>query len=193
MSDQVSEPLAEVNSAILIQNPKLKRAVNLYTAVQKLFPTVDVSDSRDFQRKFNDYYKVIRRSQDWYRQFYTAFQTFRFQEDVSYPAIVGRLQVDTKKIESSFSSKILATLKTEMPVLDSVVLKRLGLRLPYYYRKDRIGETCQLYEQLMVKMNNLTESREGQRAAAEFDKAFPDAKVTTIKKLDFILWNGLER
>ena len=76
----------------------------------------------------------------------------------------------------------------DIPVWDSVVTnKHFGIKAPTgtKEREQKIFERYRLY---CEKYFEYLKSEEGQMLVAMFDETFPDAGISDVKKIDFILW-----
>lgn len=70
------------------------------------------------------------------------------REQLQFDSVLDLLHQATNRYEASFASKLFATLNPSAPVIDSVVLKNLGLRLPYATTPDRALQICKLHHTL---------------------------------------------
>lgn len=112
-----------------------------YAWIMERFNKTDVSVDTEFQRRFTRFY-VLRRNAAQKKAYYDLLEACKGKENVSFPEILRALYEATGWVEASFSSKLLATIKPDMPIWDSIVLSRLGLksstsddkekRLPYF-------------------------------------------------------------
>ncbi len=91
-------------------------------------------------------------------------------------------------MEASFASKLVASIDPDQPVIDSLVLKNLGLRLPPKTSHDRFSRIVDLHRDLAEWYHAQLASLEGVRALERFRKAYPDARITDMKALDLIIW-----
>ena len=73
--------------------------------------------------------------------------------------------------------------------MDSVVLKNLGLRLPYAYATDRAAQISKLHEKLECLYAAFRKTEKGRYLVHEFKRAYPIANVTEEKMLDLVLAN----
>ena len=110
---------------------------------------VDVSSDVVFQRTFNGFY-MVRRNKEWRYAFYDFFEHIKRLDDVSFSNILEELYHLTGNVEASFSSKLLATLKPEMPIRDRYVVQNLGLKLPLDSDPSRIRKTEEAYEEIVA-------------------------------------------
>ena len=60
--------------------------------------------------------------------FYTYFDSQKNNKMIKYDEIIDYFYSKTNRVEASFSSKMLATINPEMPILDSQVLLNMGLK-----------------------------------------------------------------
>lgn len=175
---------AEINSVLF--NANLERGLLRYLKIQDLFRRIDVSKNIEFQRLFNGYYRV-RRGLDWQRKFYSIFQVAR-RDRLTFGEILARLQKKTGRAEASFGSKLMATIDPKMPVIDKFVLQNLGLRLPSVGAIDRLEKIVEIHKQIKLQMTSFLRTSNGKYLIQQFKKHFPDARITSIKMLDLVLW-----
>ncbi len=172
--------------------PKIKKGLDQYLWIQSEVVKRDVSKDQEFQRKFNYFYRITPyRNRDWQKEFYSLLQENKCRE-ISFEAILSNLRKKTDRLEASFSSKLKATITPEMPVIDSVVLKNLGLRLPYSYQADRELRIHEVYEKLVTEFSRFLKTKNGAYLVSEFKKEYPDTNVSKVKMLDLVLWQTRE-
>jgi hypothetical protein len=75
-----------------------------------------------------------------------------------------------------------------MPVIDSIVLRNLKLRLPATSARDRFARICNLHSILIACFNDFLVTENGRYLVDRFRKVYPLAHVTQIKMLDLVLW-----
>ena len=167
--------------------PKVQRGLCSYLELMRIFPHVDVSVDKDFQRKFNGFYRMRQRPRSWYELYFDLMQKLR-NEDVSFGYILRVLHEESGRMEASFSSKMLATIDPGKPVIDQFVLKNIGLRVPYYSSKNRYAELVDTYDKLCEWYENVLTSDEGVSVVNMFDEMYGDQGITDLKKIDLVLW-----
>lgn len=95
-------------------------------------------------------------------------------------------------METSFGSKLLATVNPNVAPLDSVVLGHLNLPLPartgQSKAEERIKQCVNVHNQLVGKMNQLITMPVFQQLKEKFVQRFPGYNFTDVKILDFLLW-----
>jgi hypothetical protein len=151
------------------------------------------------RRRFNAYYGV-RRNAAWRASFYTHFEAAKRSTLATpelFEIIVSGLMAETGRIEASFASKLVATLRPNGPVIDSVVRAWLARYLdPPRFASD-LGTVVAYYRWLEAKMLETALTPEAQHWAAVFDQAFPtqtgEAPISAMKRLDFLIWAGADR
>lgn len=92
-------------------------------------------NGRFFQKKFNGFYRVRRCSVNWQPQFF-ALLGKTIKEDLTFGEVLKSIHKNTGRYEASFASKLCATVYRTAPVIDSIVLAILELKLPYQAPKD---------------------------------------------------------
>jgi hypothetical protein len=75
-----------------------------------------------------------------------------------------------------------------MPVIDSVVLQSVNLTLPSYNSRDRTARLERLHETLVVWFNAFLTTETGCYLVKRFREEYPDARISQVKMLDFVLW-----
>lgn len=163
---------------------KVSAGLEKYCAIMERFRSVDVSKDADFQRLFNGYYRMRQRSSNFYAAFYSYLEQEKENRHLTFHEVLAHLYETTGILSPSFSSKLLATVRPEMPVWDQFVLKNLGLKAPYYYDKNRIQKTEALYQAIC----DWYETAEAKDRLNFFNSHFSDTSITDTKKIDLILW-----
>jgi hypothetical protein len=167
-------------------NLKKANAINEYCWLVDHVRCVDVSDNAEFQRRFNYFYRV-RGNKKWRTAFFRIFEKSKTLRQLEFAHVLIDLHKKVKRIEASFSSKVVATLDPSRPVLDSIVRGHFGLHLPYHYQCDRLAKTVSVYQNLEQVMSHALKTKKW--IVRAFDGAFPKHRnITPMKKLDFVLW-----
>jgi hypothetical protein len=190
--DEVADdlyPLLQNRNAILsrLTLSQLQR----YDTLQRVLQTTDVSTDRKYQRMFNGFYRMQRRPESWYRFFFCLLESEKGNASLSFEGVLEKIQAHNGRVEPSFCSKLVATIRPEMPVYDKHVRKNLKLRLPKTNASaaTRLRTFVVLYEELTSRMNRLTADPGFGVLRAAFDQEFPAyAHFTDLKKLDLLLW-----
>ena len=167
--------------------PRVAGGLRKYIWLQAELRRRDVSGDREYQKCFNSFYRV-RRDSTWQRFFYRILE--RAKSDRSSLSVVLReLHAATGRVEASFASKLVATIDPREPVIDSVVLKHLGLVLPG--RKDlesRIAGIIAVRDAMAAAFAEYFLTAEGRHLLKRFRAVYPEARVTEVKMLDLVLW-----
>jgi hypothetical protein len=175
---------AEVFAGLARRRADLER----YLFVSRAAFERDVSTCPDYQRAFNGLY-MVRRHRAWRNSFYQLLEAEKRNPGVAFRPVLERLAVETGRIEASFASKLVATIRPEEPVYDSFVRANLGLPVRRAPAAERIDMLCRDYQairdwyRVMIKDGAFAELEAG------FDSHFPAlAGLTRVKKLDFMFW-----
>lgn len=159
---------------------------------------VDVSSDEAFQKVFNEFYTLngTGASSEWRAAYYAYFQEVKnnpgkqtletiirhFYEDGNVPPYNVAVN---KRIELSFSSKMLATIQPDKPIWDSHVSTVLDTRQP-----EDITEAIKKYADLESLYSSFLNTPDADNWVAAFDSAFPEYKwISRTKKIDFIIWH----
>jgi len=173
---------------------KIKIGLKKYETIMKLFHATDVSRNLDFQRTFNGFYRVKLKSKEFYQTFY-EFLELNKNKEISFQETIEHFFKKFDRLESSFSSKILATINPNQPVWDSEVLKRLNLRSPGYNLspETRFLRILETYNKICNWYDDFLKTDVSKKMLDMFNQKIPNANITDVKKIDFILWQTRDK
>jgi hypothetical protein len=169
--------------------PKIEKPLKKYLWLQERAKLANPEDDDEFCRKFSGFYRV-RRGADWRRAYFSLLGEMR-DGHADFRTCLTRLYDKTGRVEASFTSKLVATLDPTLPVLDSVVLRHLHLKLPVWNDTDRLKQSAAIYQNLIDKMTEIIDSLAGKRVIAAFrqySNDFRNAGITDMKIVDLIFW-----
>ncbi|MDK2919754.1 MAG: hypothetical protein PWQ37_2487 [Candidatus Petromonas sp.] len=158
-----------------------------YLTIMEIFHKVDVSKDRDFQKKYNGFYRMRQRKQEFYNEYFTFMENSK-SKDITFGEVLNHFYEKFNRVEASFSSKLVATINPNLPVWDEHVLKNLNIKKPSYSCKDRINKTIQIYSEICKWYNRYLSTSESKILLDLFNKRYPNINITDVKKLDLILW-----
>jgi hypothetical protein len=181
--------LEKIDVTLLKQNSvKIKDGIRKYTSIMNRLHECDVSQDREFQKSFNHFYRVRQKSTEWYQLYYSYMQKHKSGE-IAFEDVLFYLHERTGKYESSFSSKLLATVNPDMPVWDMNVLSQLSLNAPPSYCKDRLKKIVEVYSALQKWYADYLKTQNAQEVITRFDELFSETNLTDLKKIDLALWS----
>ncbi len=179
-------PEIDTDRAISVLNDR-KKAMQKYVWIMDTVNTVNISKSAQFQRVFVGFYRV-RRNGPWRNAYFQLFEDYKSRKHVDFDTIIDDLYARCGRVEASFSSKLLATLRPSMPIWDAHVLEFFGLKHTGNTCEERLLSAKGLYTKL-AHFYALYSEKEEQPEIAAFDLAFPEfAGISPTKKLDFLIW-----
>jgi len=166
----------------------------------------------EFKEEFKKFYgmKRCKFSDEFYDKYFEYLDKNRKMNNPNYKEIEFSEVIDdiwktktSKRVEASFSSKLLASINNEKPVWDSNVFSRLKMtRTASIKDKDKqIKKTISKYKDLENEINSeffgTKKTNNGDKCIHIFDKFFnetfeekTDLKyITPMKKIDLILWS----
>ena len=171
-----------------------------YKKIKEYVHSVDVSKSKDskdsFQTLFNSYY-AVRRDETWREGYYEYFQCVKEDGRITFNAIIDDLykKLKTKDgkghlVEASFSSKMLATINPKMPILDSRVLKNMGLSIKGNNPEEKLQSAKKVYKEIWSRYQKFIKTENCKTVISIFDIHFPDysAVMSDERKIDWFLW-----
>ena len=167
---------------------KIQDGLRKYCLIQVNFKKCDVSSDHDFQIRFNGFYRV-RRDAKWRDCYYRLMENAK-RDGITFPDALHTLANQTRRIEASFASKLVATLDPTKPIIDRFVLENFGLRLPTRTMINRESKTVDIYNQLCAAYENLKSNCQGRMILDKFKQRYPEAEVTDLKRIDLVLWQN---
>ena len=165
---------------------KVGRGLEKYLGIQARLHHCDVRIDVEFRRRFNGFYRV-RRGAEWQAAFFGLLERAK-TEPPTFGEILSELRRATGRYEASFASKLLATVDPDMPVIDSIVLGNLGLRLPASTSQNRAAGIEGVHQALVKEFDAFLQSDPGRRLVNRFRQTHPSAEITETKMLDLVLW-----
>jgi hypothetical protein len=176
---------------ILKALPKVTEGLGKYLCIQALVEQAsDLTQDAIFQKRYNGFYKV-RRNEEWRRHYYKILESQRHKKKgkgLEFLDVLKTIHRETGKVEASFASKLTATIDTSLPVIDSIVMKNLGLKLPGSGTPQRLSEMAKVYDEMTAYYKNYLGTEDGKYLVEQFEKQYPRAKISNVKMLDFVLW-----
>ncbi|MBI3681041.1 MAG: hypothetical protein HY235_11675 [Acidobacteria bacterium] len=170
---------------------KIEPGLLKYCWIQANLHSRDVSTDDDFQRRFNDFYKV-RRDAPWRGEYYRIMQAKKGQ-GIAFAEALQALRDRTGRLEASFASKLVATIDPTKPIIDKFVLRNFSLRLPYHQASNRELKVTGVYNQLCSNYEVLMGSSIGRLIREEFLHRYRWADISDLKKIDLVLWQIRDR
>ena len=169
---------------------------DIYLKLLQMYNETDVSQNIEFQHLFTWFYRV-RRSAEWLEGYYKVFENLKTRSKVSIKDILiaisnlahnGRIT-----LELSFASKMLATMRPDMPIWDRLVREKLQLKSPPILSdmNARIDAASDVYNQLVQKTQSLLLDAKIALEIKKIDALLPEySHMTAMRKLDFMLWGS---
>ena len=183
----IAKMICKMQSAIMDKlNAKM---FDTYFWLQNNLQKRNISTDREYQRKFAGYYRMRFISPKYRNSFFELFETAKLQAASSFRTIAETLFYVDRKHQFSFITKMLHTIDPHHPIYDSQIDAALGIHRTYqsdFEKKLRQDE--EILNRLSVLYQKLADLPEMTEPLTAVDQIFPDQRMATEKKLDFILW-----
>ena len=166
----------------------VERGLAQYKWIMDTLRKVDVSTDREFQKRFNGFYRIRQRTPEFYDAFYKKMEASKEGICPTFAEVLDYFWQRLHRIEASFSSKLVATINPDLPVWDKEVLKNLKLKKPIPTDKNRLNKTKKLYDSIKDWYANHLTTEESKAQLSEFDNRFPNSGISDTKKIDLVLW-----
>ena len=167
-----------------------------YDRLQTQLRSTDVMTNHEYRKTFIGYYRMGQHQPQWYEHFFSLLEREKHNATVTFPDVLAELYRTQGRLEASFSSKLIATIRPDKPIYDKFVRQNLSLVVPPLRLPPdtRIRKFLELYSLIEAKTNTLVQHASFQELKDAFDEKFPRyAHFTDIKKLDFLLWQYRQR
>jgi hypothetical protein len=171
---------------IEISLTRVEGGLTKYCWLQTNLIKTDISVDQIFKKKYIHFYR-IRRNMIWQQHYFSLLERAKYQE-ITFEKALNEIKLNTGRYESSFVSKLVATINPKMPVIDQFVLKNVGLRLPYATATNRKNRIIEVYENLIREFQVFLETEMGAYLVKKFKENFPAANITRTKMVDLVLW-----
>lgn len=176
--------LAEIQTSLL----KAQKGVSQYAQLMRQFPHIDVSSDKNFQRAYNAFYRVQRRQESWYSNYYSLMQRLK-EKHATFDEVLDEIHRLTGRYEPSFASKLIATINPEKPIWDIHILSNTGHQAPSYTNKNKLSLAKEAYKSIEKWYASFIKSADGETFVSEFNRMYPmHSDFSDLKKVDFILW-----
>jgi len=167
---------------------KAKKGIDQYIEIMDLFLSTDVSIDREFQRKYNFFYRVRQRTEKWYKTYYSFMQEQKGNAP-NFSTVLRHLYSELGRYEPSFSSKLIATHNPDLPIWDAFILKNTGIKAPYYSDPNKLIKAVDKYKKIQSWYKDFLVSDSGSLIIEVFNDNVPEhGAISDLKKIDFILW-----
>lgn len=172
--------------------------IDIYAQIMNKVQTVNVSVDHNFKDTFCEYYGLNGFTDlSFQNDFFDYMERIKSNNPLpSYRDVMEQLWKRTKRVDYSFSSKLLHTLNPGSPILDRHVLRLLG-----FEKKDsgkpesRIDYYSDVYETVKAEYAQITEALKNGctskicNALRTLDSKYPKGSyLSTARKIDCLLF-----
>lgn len=168
---------------------EMRNGINKYLFIMNNLNSVDVSVYKsEFQTKFNGFYRVRQRSEDWYKTYFAILERNKSNTFLGFYDVLFEMYNEFDRVETSFSSKLLHTVNPNMPIYDSKVIEALSISK--IQGDNRFEKALNNYKMLCDKYAKYFQTPNCSNAIMMFDTYFPEYanEISDVKKIDFFLW-----
>jgi hypothetical protein len=152
---------------------------------------IDLSKDMKFRTKFNGFYRIRQKPEKFYDKYYELLNS-NLKANPEFIEVLEKLYTVEERFENSFSSKLLHTINPNLPIWDSIVMKKLNLKTTFYFKSIQIKKEniVAQYQKLSTFFNDFILTKDGKELIDLFDEKIiiQDYNLTPLKKIDFIIW-----
>lgn len=137
-------------------------------------------------------------SKSFFKAYFTIFSNNSLQERIKlendinhvHNEILDFLYTHRKKLEFSYTTKMIHTVKPLYPIYDSNVVKALNLENFYRKERDKKNYYFSIYNEIRRIYNQIILNKSLKDVIEDFRKKRNISKLHEIKILDFIFWSA---
>lgn len=181
-----------------------RESVDVYNFITSEFKKGDVSRNYLFQFVFRSYYRLDNAglTSEFKSRYFELMEENRENKPVEIEVLLRELEkfprikenkTEKKKgsFQFSFVSKLINTLDSDIPIYDSKVSKAIigSSYSPIGEFDDKLTVYSARHELIRKTYAYIIESKSFASIFSDFDKSFPDNRLSDLKKLDFIFWS----
>ena len=181
-----------------MKNDRITKGVRDYLEIMNLYQNTDFGVDSDFAIKFDAFCRV-RRNEAWRKVYFELFEKVKNKSVAAdFRTILKELQDKTHRTEASFASKMLHTVKPDMPIWDSIVLSKLDFAKEVQpYKMSGLNDEARLNKckEVYNKLIYWYKEEDAEKLEKQFDTDYPEYKdkLGRTKKIDFMLWGTEEK
>jgi len=170
-----------------LKRPNVIRKLRTYCCLQASLLQVDVSADLYYRRRYTWFYVMRLQPHTWLDKYFCLLQAQKGNKAISFAPTLRTLS--TQRVEGAFSSKLVATVRPDMPVIDRWVISNLGLKRPTGSFEQRIDGWVELHSDIQSLYKSLLAQDMFKEIQDYFDSSFQQFPgLTDEKKLDILLW-----
>lgn len=149
----------------------------------------NIFTDQEYRKKFAGYYRMRFVSQSYRDAFFTLFEQIKAYPSVPFEEVSTQLYQVDHKHEFSFITKMLHTINSTRPIYDSQVDAALRIHRTYQTNfSKRLEQDAKILNEISAYYQDLKSAPQIKDVLTTFDQIAPMCKISTVKKLDFILW-----
>jgi hypothetical protein len=179
----------QINTAL----PRLSKGVGRYRRLQASIHSTGFSADQSFRKAYCSFYGITPFRDTQWQQHYFNLLVEATHTPPDFTTTLRELNNRTGVVEASFTSKLVASVNTNRPVIDTWVLLNAELELPDRNAPTRLADIATLYATLDIKMHAYLSTDDGQYLVAQFTNRYGTERITEMKMLDFVLWQTRDR
>lgn len=164
--------------------------VDKYLLIMKGLHEVNISSIKgeSFRKQYCNFYRMNRRSKEFKTCYFKIFENLKIKNADDFDLVIDKISETTNRIEASFSSKMVASINANKPLLDSIILNNLEIKFPKHSSSERSIKIKLIYKELEDNYQNFLKTKSAKNWLNLFDKKIGKFNISNTKKIDFIIW-----
>ncbi len=164
--------------------------VDKYLSIMNGLHEVNISSIKgeSLRKQYCNFYRMNRRSKEFKTSYFKIFENLKIENVDDFDLVIDKISETTNRIEASFSSKMVASINANKPLLDSIILKNLEIKLPKHGSSERTIKIKLIYKELEDNYQIFLKTKSAKNWLNLFDKKIGKFNISNIKKIDFIIW-----
>lgn len=169
---------------------RVRKQLEKYDSLLKNLRKTNVSTDCVYQTQYNGFYRMGRRTTAWYAPYFALLQREKNNPNIDFSTVIQELYDLTNRVEPSFSSKLVATIRPNLPVYDVMVRKQMRVKVPRQTmpNQDRVNALIAEYKRMIKIGAAALKKTRFNKLRDNFKEAFPTYRFTDAKILDLMMW-----
>jgi hypothetical protein len=194
---EIDRTLTEEEARAAVEELRNRGAVDTLLYLNTIRENRDLANEPEYRTRFNGYYGLRQRSQEFYHAFYAALlDAVNAPERATLAGLLQEIFNACRERHLVFCSKLLATSRDDAVVFDGNVAEYFGVTAGPLPPVNWVNVAIQRYNDVDTHIARFLTAPEWPRMRAMFDATFPQARhLPDIRKADLIIWAhvGLQR
>ena len=176
----------------IVERPETADRLRKCKYVMGTLYATDASDDYTFQNAYREFYDLEKTySENFKTKFFYILEEMKDADSLSFRDAIQKLYEIENTYEMKAASMLLNTVNPRFPVWDKDVAEK------YFDVEEPAADELSLdrcnkrYDDFYDKFYVYLNSPEGDALVKVFDQKFPNAEISDVSKIEFIIWGDM--